>query len=142
MLKDGLFWRLSNGDTNRIWRDKWLDDSSFFYNKNIKDAVLRYTKVSALINKETTCWNRAIIAETLGEDMVDVVCKIPFSRLGLQDIIIRSACNNERFSVRSAYHLDVRRRRRVEEHSSRQDKLIDWQKIRDLKIPNNSKIFF
>lgn len=88
LLKGGLFWRVGNGYTISIWQDKWLDDSRLLFSRNLEDDVFRDTKVSALINKEACFWISAIIIELLGEDMVDVMCKIPFSRFGLQDKLI------------------------------------------------------
>lgn len=44
--------------------------------------------------------------------MIEEVCKISFSRLGSQDKFIWIASNNGKFSVKSAYPLEVRRRKR------------------------------
>lgn len=80
-----------------------------------------------LINGEVGCWTRTTISELLDEEMIEVVCKLHFSRLGCQDKLIWISSNNKKFSVESAYYLEVwRRRREVGKTSNRQDKNKAW----------------
>lgn len=81
LVKEGLKRRVGNGDSINIWQDNWLIDLCFLSRRSVDVGVSRDTKVRALINRKEGCLNKFTIFEFSGDEMVEVVCKIPFSRL-------------------------------------------------------------
>lgn len=57
-------------------------------------------------------WRRELIEEILGEEMVNIIYNIPFSKMGLDDRLIWEATINGKFTVKSVYYLELKRKRR------------------------------
>uniref|UniRef100_A0A7N2R2Q8 RNase H type-1 domain-containing protein n=1 Tax=Quercus lobata TaxID=97700 RepID=A0A7N2R2Q8_QUELO len=56
LVKNGLWWRLGNGDRIRIWGDKWLPKLSTFMVSSPRLFIPHDMKVGELINKEEASW--------------------------------------------------------------------------------------
>lgn len=65
-----------------------------------------------------------------------MLCSIPISKLGARDKLIWGFIENNTFSIKSDYHMDVSRRKRARgEITSRQsDESVGWKKIWDLNV--------
>lgn len=86
--------------------------------------------VSTLINKEDSCWKREFITDLVVGEMVEIICKLPFSKMGQKDRLIWEASADGEFSVCSAYRIEFRRKRREKEESSRwMESTGLWRKI-------------
>lgn len=92
------------------------------------------TKVKDFINRDEGIWRRDFIFTVLRGEMLDIIFKIPISKLGNHDKLIWKPTANSRCTVKSAYHLEVRKKKReTRESSCSPAKKGAWRKIWDLK---------
>jgi hypothetical protein len=52
LVKEGLIWRVGNGDGIRIWGDRWLPSKSTFMIQSVPNTFAADSKVSALIEQD------------------------------------------------------------------------------------------
>lgn len=63
-----------------IWEDSWLPKPSTFKARPINNR--QFTMVNELINEDGRSWNVEMVWQVLDGDDVDLILRIPFSRLG------------------------------------------------------------
>ncbi|XP_042952189.1 uncharacterized protein LOC122289271 [Carya illinoinensis] len=79
VLEEGLFWRIGNGDSIYIGRDKWIHQpTSYRVQSPLSDRHSRW-QVSELIDKQEKTWIRSILREVFLEREATVISKIPIS---------------------------------------------------------------
>uniref|UniRef100_A0A7N2N032 Reverse transcriptase zinc-binding domain-containing protein n=1 Tax=Quercus lobata TaxID=97700 RepID=A0A7N2N032_QUELO len=61
LVKFGLKWRIDNGDSVRVWGDKWLPTPSTYKVSSPRLFLHPDTRVGELINKEEACWNSEVV---------------------------------------------------------------------------------
>lgn len=75
-------------------------------------------------------------------EKAEIVCSIPISQSGLLDKQIWAPSKNVIFSVKSAYHLELSRKRKlVEETSYGSEGIKGWKTLWKLIVPGVVKIF-
>ncbi|XP_042984755.1 uncharacterized mitochondrial protein AtMg00310-like [Carya illinoinensis] len=118
LIKEGLRWRVGNGEKIKIWKDKWLNVPTSF---RVQSPVMRLHKearVEELIVKEGKIWNENLIRGIFVESEVEQILSIPLSKMGSEDKMVWGPSNKGIFSVRSAYFMEMDRRRRSKGETS------------------------
>ncbi|XP_040987783.1 uncharacterized protein LOC121235501 [Juglans microcarpa x Juglans regia] len=62
-------------------------------------------KVSSLIDKPTCSWNQVLLREMVNTEEGDVISRIPISVSNAPDKLVCRCSSDDKFSVKSAYHL-------------------------------------
>jgi hypothetical protein len=141
-LKHGLFWRIGNGASVKVWGDRWIPTPISFSVQSIPVPQLASSKVEELIDKDSKWWNVSLIQDTFNPEEARVITSIPLSPNLPPDRLIWLGTNNEIFSVRSAYHLGLEIMERDKAQSSKAEKApVVWNSLWNLPIPNSVKVF-
>ena len=102
-VKNGLRWRLGNGESIRIWGDKWLPKPSTFMVSSPRLFMPHDMKVGELINKEEALWKADAIDALFALHEAEVIKAIPINSHLPEDKLIWAWSNNGVFSVNNAY---------------------------------------
>lgn len=70
-------------------------------------------RVMELIDATCGNWNEDVVRRILDEYEAELVCSLPMSQTSLQDKYIWAPTKNGIFNVKSAYHMNMSRTRRV-----------------------------
>lgn len=92
--------------------------SSFCIQSPIKNFN-KDTKVMEFIDAGSGSQKKEVERGTLNNEKANLVCSIPISLAGLQDKLIWGHTKTRIFFVRTAYHLDMCRRKMAKDDSSR-----------------------
>jgi hypothetical protein len=143
LLKQGLIWRIGNGESVRIWRDNWIPRETFLKPFSVKGRS-RLIRVASLLD-ENNQWDEALVRRTF--QPIDAICilRIKTSARKPEDFVAWQHESNGCFSVRSAYRLGLRlveRDRPAAASSSAPlgDRPI-WKKLWKLNVPEKVRIF-
>jgi hypothetical protein len=140
LIREGLVWRVGNGEKIRIWEDKWLPTPTTYKIQSPPAVLDPSAKVCELIERNTRWWNISLLEQIFSPDEVKKILSIPLSSTNKDDILLWRGTVKGEFSVRSAYHLQ----RELEEvnmagcSTSSSDV---WDKIWRMKVPNVEKHF-
>lgn len=66
-----------------------------------------------MIDVDCGNWNEDLVRGTLNKDEAKIVYGLPIIQTGLQDKMIWASIKYGIYSVKSAYHMDMSRKRRV-----------------------------
>jgi hypothetical protein len=142
LLFEGLIWRIGNGQSVRIWGDRWIPAPLAFLMQRSIGGLTSDAKVSSLIDEETCWWNFQLVQDNFNREVADFICNIPVFPQRQQDKLIWAGTKNGVFSVRSAYHLALDKKERnrgscsYEEHSKRL-----WKIVWKVEVPTVAKVF-
>ncbi|XP_021735275.1 uncharacterized protein LOC110701958 [Chenopodium quinoa] len=101
LVKEGVLWRVGNGDCINIWTDPWLcDDESRFATSA---PSMELTKVSKLINFETMAWDYETLQAHFNERDLRSILAIPLSPKSPPDELIWAFSKNVMYNVKTAY---------------------------------------
>jgi ribonuclease HI len=110
LLKEGVVWRIGNGETIDVWEHNWIPRQYVQRPLGCKPGV-NVKLVKELLDPDRNSWDLEKLNECFFEaDVADIV-KIPVGRAGSDDYIAWNYTKNGVFSVRSAYHLKQRIKR-------------------------------
>ncbi|XP_059439185.1 uncharacterized protein LOC132171798 [Corylus avellana] len=142
LLKEGLMWRIGDGDIARIWGERWLSNPNRILFQSLQNQVFAEAKVSDLINKEMGVWDVNILNTFFREEEVRAIQSIPLNSTPQADKLIWGETKNGLFSVKSAYHLAKELEDRSKaECSTGMYRSEVWKMIWKLKVPNVEKVF-
>jgi hypothetical protein len=133
LLEEGMVWRVGDGTSIKIWKDKWVLSSSSFKIQSSVCILSPDTKVSSLIDVDTRWWDLNLIHSIVTPTKAARICSLPLSPRGHPDQIIWSGTSNSTFSVRSAYHIG--------ESSKATSHRVLWKKLWSLRVPSVIKNF-
>jgi ribonuclease HI len=142
LLIEGLQWRVGDGQSIKIWGEKWLPTPSSYSVQSSPRSLTVNCLVADLIDYDLRKWKEELIQAEFGEEEAKTISGIPLNPLLPADKLIWRGTVNGEFSVRSAYHLGVE----VEESKRGQcsipgkDKDI-WKTLWSLGAPNVVKMF-
>lgn len=105
VLQEGLFWRIGNGNSVSIWNERWVPRPFTF---KVLSPMIEHSavwKVSALIDNSSCSWNQNLLRELLNNDDVELVSRVPISATNAPDKLVWRCTTNDKFFVKSAYHL-------------------------------------
>lgn len=105
LFLEGLTWRIGNGHSVRIWKDKWICRPPS--NKILSNPTLLapISTMDALINEKTKCWKENLIKQLFSTEEVKLITSTPLSICGREDKEVWIKSKNGQFNVKSAYHL-------------------------------------
>jgi hypothetical protein len=142
LLREGLFWRIGDGESTRIWGDKWIPKPSSFLVQSPCVILNPEAKVKELMDQNMGGWNVELIRSIFHKDEAELICNLPCSRYRAPDKLIWRCTKSGDFSVRSAYHLEMERTSRMRGESSRgKDYSNFWKTLWSLQVPNSTKVF-
>jgi hypothetical protein len=110
VLNEGLIWRIGNGATVQIWKDKWIPNPSTFRIVTPPNILSPNATVKELFELDLKGWNIPILEDIFSIEEVQWIRSLPISCTNQPDTLIWRSTNNGIFSVRSAYHLQMERR--------------------------------
>jgi hypothetical protein len=139
--REGLFWKIGNGEKTRIWGDKWVPMPTTFSTQSAPKMLNPDAKVIELIGRDTHAWNNELLENLFFPEEVHAILKVPINS-NREDAIIWKETANEFFNVKNAYHAAMRRESCLQASSSCQvgNKEI-WGQLWKLQIPNGEKDF-
>jgi hypothetical protein len=105
LVQDGMIWRVGDGNSIKIWGDKWIDSTFSGMIQSPVRVLGKDAKVSELIDDSTKWWNFELIREVFQEDEAKRICSMTLSPLGQKDKIVWAGTKKGTFTVRSAYHM-------------------------------------
>lgn len=142
ILKNGSCWHVGNGESIKIYVDKWI--SNYPANRVLHQGqdVEREMMVSEHIDADLYGWRRDVIMEKFCREEADAICKIPLSRRYIADSVVWMHTKSGRYTIRSGYHV-ARKFLRNDDGigSSRGVSQQVWKRIWHLHVPNKIKIF-
>lgn len=118
-LEGGLWWRVGNGESIKVWKDKWLPCSSTSQILSPVNGLDEEARVSSLIDPRSGGWNMPLLRAIFSPWEVELIGSIPLSPLCKPDKLIWQATSHGCFSVKSAYHAEILRRTASDGESSR-----------------------
>jgi hypothetical protein len=142
LLKEGLIWRIGDGQKVRVWSDNWIPRESMkrplghHPNKEVE-------MVSELLLDNGAGWDEAKLCDTFFEADVEDIQKIPVGSAGTVDYLAWNYTKNGVFSVRSAYHLGMQIKRNKLGNpgsSMSSDEHKGWLAIWSAAVPNKTKV--
>ncbi|XP_042953522.1 uncharacterized protein LOC122290063 [Carya illinoinensis] len=140
LLREGLVWRVGDGRSIKIWKDKWVPRAITFKIQSSISILHAEAKVEQLISVEKKEWNVELVKEVMNEEEAEIISKLPISLSGLPDKQIWAYSKNALYTVRSAYHVEINRRRRERGEMSNKSGEV-WRKVWLLNIPRVVKVF-
>lgn len=81
VLEGGLRWRVRNGESVRIWGDKWLPSPNTFQVQSPVTVLDPSARVCSLINQATGWWDVALVRTIFQPEETEVICGMPISFL-------------------------------------------------------------
>lgn len=107
LMQKGIHWNVGNGESIRVWEDKWLPSPSTFKVTSPRQFLHAETRVSELISYEKVAWKTQIIEAIFLPHEAKLIKIIPLSIRLPEDKLVWAATPNGLFSVRNAYKLVV-----------------------------------
>ncbi|XP_075645487.1 uncharacterized protein LOC142616545 [Castanea sativa] len=105
ILKNGCCWRVGNGESIKVYLDKWIP-------KCLANRILHWGQdadremlVSEFIHTKLNGWRCDTILEKFCEEEATAICKIPLSRRKIVDSVVWMHTKHGKYSVKSGYHL-------------------------------------
>ncbi|KAF5445202.1 hypothetical protein F2P56_034269 [Juglans regia] len=118
LLKEGLVWRVGNGESIKIWGDRWIPQLSSYKIQSPIKCLNEVDKVAVLIDGEKGEWKLELVKEVFNEVEARIICGLPVSKAGRPDKQIWAPSKSGVFNVKSAYHFEMQRRKRLQGESS------------------------
>ncbi|KAF5468409.1 hypothetical protein F2P56_012561 [Juglans regia] len=142
LLYEGLLWKIGNGNTVKIWTDRWLPTPSSYKSQSPPKILNSNATVSSLIDQDTHSWNLHLVHNVFTPEEAAIISKIHISPCNRSDKQVWRCTKNGIFSVKSAYHLQVSMNGINKGQSSESTKHEDlWKLLWKLKVPSNIKMF-
>ncbi|XP_059449513.1 uncharacterized protein LOC132180640 [Corylus avellana] len=105
LLQARMKWRVGNGQSIKIWGDKWLPTPTSHV---VQSPIHRLTPdacVSELIDEASLWWDTALIHEVFIKEEAETICSMAICPRGQPDVLVWAGTKNGFFTVCSAYHL-------------------------------------
>ena len=99
LLKEGLIWRIGDGEKARIWGERWISNPKRILTQSNQNHLFTEAKVSELIIKELGVWDANILKVFFREEEVRAIQSIPLSNTHQADKMIWSGTKNGLFSI-------------------------------------------
>uniref|UniRef100_A0A2N9F2E6 Enoyl reductase (ER) domain-containing protein n=1 Tax=Fagus sylvatica TaxID=28930 RepID=A0A2N9F2E6_FAGSY len=105
VLKAGLRWRVGNGETIKIWRDKWLPCPTTYSVISPRQVLEENATVDILINRDTMQWRSDLLDRVFLPRDAEVIRAIPLSARQPRDCLIWAGTKKGIFTIKSAYDM-------------------------------------
>jgi hypothetical protein len=141
LFKDGLWWSIGNGNSVKIWGDKWVPIPNTFEIYSPPRGLSHDARVLELMDEDLHGWNRGLVETLFSPKEVLAILSIPINP-NREDTRIWKGMKNGIFTVRSAYHLDkMKEEQKLLGTSNTEEKSEMWSTLWRLPIPNAEKKF-
>jgi hypothetical protein len=141
LFKDGLWWRIGNGNSAKIWGDKWVPIPSTFEIYSPPQGLPHDARVVELMDEDLHGWNRDLVETLFSPEEAQAILSIPINP-NREDARLWKGTKNGLFTVRSAYHLaKMKEEQQLPGSSNREEKSEMWSALWRLPIPNAEKNF-
>lgn len=142
LLLRGILWRVGNGSSIKIWKDRWLPSTSSHLVSSPVGALGQEATVSDLIDRESGCWLPNVVSENFRKEEAEAILNIPLSPNLPQDRVIWIGSKSGLFSVKSAYYLGRPLKEEARGQCSYAGNLPDiWKDLWSLKVLGRVKMF-
>ncbi|XP_059436514.1 uncharacterized protein LOC132169501 [Corylus avellana] len=142
LLREGMIWRIGNGQSVNIWGSKWIPKPISFKVQSPCLSLSSDEKVAALMDPHSRGWNVPLIQSLFEKEEAEIICNIPLSRFDCPDKMVWRATPTGIFTVKSAYFLEQERSHGEGGASSKGNGWkFFWKLIWGLSIPNSTKVF-
>jgi hypothetical protein len=121
ILQNGIGWRVGNGEDIKIWKDVWLNPPKSRLLLTNNTNWHPESRVSSLIDHNSGWWNLDLIHRLFDPGEAADIGSVVISPLLKKDKIIWRGSPSGVFTVRSAYHMKMRRRAQEKGESSSVD---------------------
>lgn len=143
LLKEGLIWRIGDGNQVNIWVDPWIPRGETRRVITPRNGSILH-KVAELIDPITGSWDCRLVRDTFLQEDADCILAIPIQE-GMDDTLAWHGDPKGNFSVKSAYALASRRR----DHHNNADASSSisgrgenvWKSIWNVNVTNKIKMF-
>lgn len=140
VLKNGIVWRVGDGENINIWTDPWLPKGiSRMVTSRRGNNLL--TKVAELIDPVFYSWDEQLIKKTFNEQDAQAILQIPIQE-GAEDFLAWHFDKKGNFSVKSAYQVVLDSEARESEkgipsmsHNPEISTNLPWKKLWALHLP-------
>ncbi|KAG7965392.1 hypothetical protein I3843_09G221100 [Carya illinoinensis] len=85
LVKKGSVWRVGNGNSIRIWKDKWLPQEKTFEVQTCPNTIPAASKVSCLIDLSNMRWKTEMVKIIFKPEEAKIICSLPISLRGAAD---------------------------------------------------------
>ncbi|XP_021761446.1 uncharacterized protein LOC110726302 [Chenopodium quinoa] len=104
LVKEGILWRVGDGQNINVWTDPWLiDDESRFVTTEARQDLC--TKVDEIFDKENHCWDSNKVETIFNERDKRAILTIPLSERMPKDSLSWAWSKDGFYSVKTAYIL-------------------------------------
>ncbi|XP_021732105.1 uncharacterized protein LOC110698909 [Chenopodium quinoa] len=103
LIKEGMLWRVGNGECIQIWEDPWICDEVGRFATSTPSEDL--TKVSELINTEAMAWDYDKIQANFNDRDKKCILSIPLSLRCPPDKLIWAFSKDGEYTVKTSYML-------------------------------------
>ncbi|XP_042974779.1 uncharacterized protein LOC122306417 [Carya illinoinensis] len=142
LLAEGLLWKIGNGNSVKVWLDRWLPTPTSFKVQSPLKILSSGATVNSLIDQDTHSWNLALIQDVFIPEEVAVISKLHISPCSSSDRLTWRCTTNGMFTVKSAYHLQVSMNdSRHGQGSQPPTQGALWKQLWKLKVPSKVKVF-
>jgi len=111
LIQEGMQWRIGNSDLVKIWGDKWLLTPTTYKVQSPLKILTEDAVVRTLVDEETRGWNKALVYSIFAKEEADDISSIPLSKYGNPDMLVSQGSSNGEFTVRSAYYIEIDRKK-------------------------------
>ena len=87
VLDRGLHWSIGNGQSVRIWGDRWLPTQNSFKVTNPRPQVFEGNTVDSLLDREGGGWDKNLMCSVFLPYEVDTILSIPISNTFPEDAL-------------------------------------------------------
>lgn len=110
LLLEGLIWRVGDGSSIRIHHDNWIPRKGSL--RPLGQVFMPgMTRVSDLLNEDATGWNYQKLEAMFTQGDIEDIVQICVAGPGIEDTLAWNFTKNGHFSVKSAYHLCMEKKR-------------------------------
>ncbi|XP_010507174.1 PREDICTED: uncharacterized protein LOC104783756 [Camelina sativa] len=138
LAKQGLKWRIGDGNTVIIWQDLWIDNPPHPARRaNPSQLNPNSLKVVDLLTPSTNQWNEEKLRELVHSEDISLIRRIRPRLAKVPDIPIWTFTNNGHYSVKSGYHQLTK----VEDETVPSANKL-WKSLWSLQVPPKIKHFW
>jgi hypothetical protein len=103
LLEGGLRWRVGNGESIKIWGDRWLPSQATFRVQSPVDTLDHNARVCSLMNQDTGWWDVPLVRTIFNTKEAEIICGLPLNFLCQPGTLIWARTSQGIFTVRNAY---------------------------------------
>lgn len=142
LLKEGLCWRMGNGQSIKIWEDKWIPNPVSCAIQLPVHVLPPNALVSSLIDAETNWWNFLLLHNIFSLAEASQIASMVVSPQGNPDKLVWIDHSNGLFSAKSAYHMAKEKvMRSGGECSTVSSTKLVWKKVWQMNVPGMVRTF-